>query len=174
MNEEEVIKIMQRIKNNFSQFRSAEQNVIEEWCKRLKDYDFDEVMRELESYFEYATEPPLISTLTQNLKKKTEPKEPTGIFMCNRCRKRFRSIKEADECEERDKSLKYIIKMCDVFDINPNEYFKPYATRCSLKEINDNYETFMRRVCKEQQKNPKLHGLELEGLRMYYREVLAK
>lgn len=168
MTKEQVYTIIKRIKANYSTFRDTDVDVIQEWCNRLSKYNYEEVLKKLEDYIEYAKEPPLINDLTENLIKIDDIKEIKGYFLCSKCGKKCNSIEEADECYERDLTLNLINKYCNIFNLDKTKYFKDDT----LKEINKNYDKFVLKVIECQKKTPLLVGRDLQGLRIYYKNVL--
>jgi len=168
MTKEQIYYIIKRIKANYSTFRDTDKDVIQEWCNRLSKYNYEEVLKQLENYIEYAKEPPLINDLTENLKKIDDKKETNGYIICSRCGKKYKDIEEADKCYERDITLNQINKYCNIFNLEKKRYFK----NDSYEELNNNYDNFLLEVIEQQKKNPLLVGKDLQGLRIYYKNVL--
>lgn len=174
MTRDEVMALFRRIKANYSTFRSDNLDVIEEWAKKLSEYDCDEINENLIDYIEYEREEPKLCDLTFGLKKLKNKSNIKATYVCSTCGKKYNSLEKCNECYELDRTLSYITKMSDLLGINANEYFKPYYTRCSVSEINRNYNDWILRVVEEQKKNPLLKGRELESLRSYYKHVILK
>ena len=159
------------IKNIYPSF-SLTKGVLEEWTKRLSNYDFEDVEKAFNEYVLSGNkETIMIIDLIKDLKTIEEKKPIKGIFYCKRCNKHYDTLEKAEECEDRDRSIKYIKKMSQKFGISIEEYFGN-INKISTKELYERYDDFMLRVCREQQKNPKLVSYELEGLRGYYKHVL--
>lgn len=168
MTKEEVYKIIKRIKANYSTFRDTDIDVIQEWCNRLSKYNYEEVLKKLEDYLEYAKEPPLINDLTENLNKANQEFKIDGYIICSKCGKKYETIEDADKCYERDLTLNQINKYCNIFNIDKNKYFK----NDTYEELNKNYDTFLLDVIEQQKKTPLLVGKDLQALRVYYKNVL--
>jgi len=167
MNKEQVTKLLLKIKANYQMF-SIEDYVIEEWCNRLSKYNYEDITKKLEDYIEYHKEPPLINDLTEGLLKIGDEFKLDGYVFCSRCGRKYNSIEEADECYERDIMLNQINKYCNMFDIDKKKYFKDE----SIKELSKNYDRFLLDVIECQKKRPLLKGKDLQGLRVYYKNVL--
>lgn len=171
MKKDEVYELLNRIKANYSDFRNTNEDVIKEWNRRLYEYDPEEINNALDKYLEYGDKPPLINQLTEGLKKTNERLELRGTFICPNCGLKYSTYEACLECVDRDRTLAYITKMSEKFNLNPNEYFLPSYTRC--KDLNTNYDKWIYRIIQEQKQNPILKEKELIGLRQYYKYVLA-
>ena len=82
-----------------------------EWSKRLKEYDYNEVLEQLDIYVASRDdEPPTFGILTHPLRtfKQKEQDAAPGYYHCTRCGKKYLSMKEADDCFERDLDISYI------------------------------------------------------------------
>ena len=170
---EEVETLVRAISNTYPTFRNSKE-VIEEWYKRLAHYDYEDVEKNFNNYVLGGnTQPITIVDLIRGIYTKEQKQPVKGYFYCSRCNRRYRTIKEADECYERDLHIAYIKKMSDKFNIRYTEYFGNLYN-ATLEDINKNYDQFIIRLADEQKKNPILKGLELEGLRTYYKQVIMK
>lgn len=175
MTDNETKRIIERIKNNFSEFRSTDKGVIQEWCSRLSKYDYQDINKALDEYLEYGKEAPLISVLTSKCKTLEEKgQEEHAIYQCGYCNRWHKSLNSADECYDRDIAIHQIEKYSKLFAINENEYFRPELRKCGLEEINANYKNFIIRVIKEEKKEPKLSEMELKSLKLYYENVIKE
>jgi hypothetical protein len=174
MIEEQTKKLLKRIKANYPSFRNDNEDVIKEWHTRLKNYLYEDIDYSLDRYLEADNqEAPRVNSITYGIKTiKEQNQEIVGIFYCSSCHKGFQSLIEANECYERDRTIAYITKMCKLFGINADDYFKPQLKTCSTNEIDKHYNEFIIRIIEEQKKNPKLKNIELMGLREYYKHVI--
>lgn len=173
MQEEEVREIMSIIKSNYQNF-SINEEVINEWCRRLSIYDYEDIKHQLDSYLEYGEEPPRINQLTYGVTPKEKKEEKfNGYVYCSKCGKAYTDLKKVDECYERDLDIEYILKMCIKFNLNPNDYFGD-INRVSLASINRNYDNFIIKLGQLQKEKNILSGNELKGLRGYYKNVIMK
>lgn len=170
MTKEQVYKIIKRIKANYSTFRDTDVDVIQEWCNRLSEYNYEDILINLEKYLEYAKEPPLINDLTSNLIKHDDAVDQERYIICSRCGKKYKTLEEVDKCYERDITLKQVNKYCNIFNLDKKIYFKDD----SYEELNKNYDNFLLDVIEHQKKNPLLTGKDLQGLRTYYKNVLRR
>lgn len=170
MTKDQVYKIIKKIKANYSTFRDTDVDVIQEWCDRLSEYNYDQILNKLKDYVEYAKEPPLINDLTENVDKIYQDKGFDGYIICSRCQKKYKTMQEADQCYERDLTLNQVNKYCKIFNLNRNDYFKDD----SYEELNKNYDNFLLKIIEYQKKNPLLNGKDLQGLRIYYKNVLRR
>lgn len=178
MNEEEVKELLKKIKANYQDFQIDKEYIIDEWCERLSHYSKEEVYQNLENHFNGPrnNEIPRLSSLTKNIitveLKESREKDPEGVFYCQWCGTDYNSLIEVKECQERCLRLKYIAKMMDLFLIDPIETFGKSIYRCSLKELNNNYDDFIKKVIKAESENHKLNSMELQGLKAYYENCL--
>lgn len=172
MNDNQVYEILKIIKSNYQTFR-IEEDVVSEWFRRLKDYDYKEVRYKLEDYLSYGEEYPRINQLINGLKKIDEKGQKLeGIFICKKCGRHYDDIIDMDRCYERDMDIEYIWKMSEKFNINANEYFRPSLSKATLEEINRGYNNFILRIIEEEKKEPKLTESEKKGIKGYYNNVI--
>lgn len=173
MKEEQIDMLIGAIKNTYPTF-SLTKGVINEWTKRLLNYDFEDVERNFNNYvLSGNTQPITIVDLIRGLQTK-EQKEPiNGMFFCMKCKRRYNTIEEMEKCYERDMDIAYIKKMSDKFGIKYTEYFGNLYD-ATLEDINKNYNNFIIRLVEEQEKKGILKGYELLGLNAYYEKVVLK
>ena len=173
MQENEVRQIMSIIKSNYQNF-SVNEDVINEWCRRLSSYSYEDIRNQLDNYLDYGEEPPRINQLTYGVKTlEQKQNEFNGYVYCSKCGKRYNDFKKANECYERDMDIQYILKMCIKFNLNPNDFFGD-INRASLNTINKYYDDFIIKLGQLQKENNVLSGNELKGLRVYYKNVIMK
>ena len=170
---EETNTLIRTIKNTYPNV-PLNKNIIEEWYKRLLNYDFEDIETNFNNYvLSGNTQPITIVDLIKGLQTK-EQKEPiNGMFYCMRCKRRYNTIEEMEKCYERDMDIKYIKKMSDKFGIKYTEYFGNLYN-ATLDDINKNYDNFIIKLIQEQEKNNILSGDDLRGLNTYYKNVIIK
>lgn len=175
MSENQVMNLISAIKNLYPKF-SDKDGTIREWVKRLSDYDYDEIMSAFENWVDTGyEEPPQFTDLTYGLTKisKGSPLEQ-GLFPCKRCGKKYKTMKEQDDCEEKDRSIGYIRRMCKFFNLREETYFYDNLNRLSLEDINARYDNFMNELFKLQKEQGVLTRGHLEGLRAVFANVYKK
>jgi len=173
MTNDEIDTLMSAIKNTYPNF-SINEGVIEEWTKRLRNYDFADVENAFNKYVLAGNKETIsIVDLIRDLKTIEQKKPKKGDYFCTRCGKHYETPDEADKCYERDMDIAYIRRMCKKLMIDETEYFGNLKF-VTLDEINANYNDFILRILKENKKRNVLRGLELDGVMLYYNNVIAK
>lgn len=85
MNKIEISNLFKRINNHYNMFTISEEK-IEEWYKFLKDYDSDEVNKELDKYINYGYDnAPFLYQLNRGLTKIQTKEEKSWITCCDIC-----------------------------------------------------------------------------------------
>lgn len=175
MTEKQTEQLLKSIKSLFSRFR-VDEDVMNEWSKRLKEYDYNEVLEQLDIYVASRDdEPPTFGILTHPLRtfKQKEQDEVDCYYYCSRCRKRYLSMKEADECFERDLDISYIKRLSKKLEINPTEFFGDLRT-VTLETINKNYTNFIKKVVLVEKEKNVLNGFERQGINGYWKHVIME
>lgn len=89
MDTKEVRELFERIKSFYNMFVYDDKKILE-WHKFLKDYDCEEVNKELDKYINNGYDnPPLVYHLNRNLSKIETQEESSWITECEYCKQRF-------------------------------------------------------------------------------------
>lgn len=174
MNKSEVEKLLKIIKSFYPYF-SITEDVFENWSKKLKDYEFNEVLEELDNYVNSGDkEPPTIGILIHPLKtfSQKESANVQGLHVCSLCNKKFKSMEEADKCYERDLDLRYIKKMSSKLGFNPSEIFGDLRS-VTLETINEKYSSFIKKIVSEEKQKHLLTQKEKDGINLYWKYVIV-
>ena len=181
MTEIEVRKFLEKIKAHYQEFKNDETFISREWLEGLCPYDKEDVYAKFQEHIdnEYlADKVPKIHVLTKWLvptnekKKKRQPIK--GKIFCRWCKEACSNTYYLSLHEERCLRLRYICKMCDLFKINPGEYFGKNFLNVTLAELDENYNRFILRVIEEEKKQHKLKPFQREGIKLYYQNALNK
>lgn len=90
---------------------------------------------------------------------------------CRYCKKEYNDLWKVHFCEDTCRSKRYIHKMEKLFDLDLKSLFGgDIDTNNSL--IDKNYNKFMVEVIKKEKEQPRLSTRDLEGVKMYYENVL--
>lgn len=166
MNKEQVINLLKRIKGSYG--ITITEEMLEEYREILKNYDYNDVIVNYETYILENRFEPKISDLIKDLKTlEHKQKEKQEII------ERDYYVSKSDRDYERNLRIKYIKKMCSKFNLNKNDYFNN-IDNMSLDNINARYDSFVWSLAELQTKYHTLTGYELIGLRGYYKNVLLK
>lgn len=174
MNKSEVEKLLKIIKSFYPYF-SITEDVFENWSKKLKDYEFNEVLEELDNYVNSGDkEPPTMSILIYPLKTLSQKDSANvqGLHVCSLCNKKFKSMEEADKCYERDLDLRYINKMSSKLGFNPSEIFGDLRA-VTLETINEKYPSFIKKIISEEKQKHLLTQKEKDGINLYWKYVIV-
>ena len=119
MNKQEIAKLFSRIKSHYNTFTTGDEK-IEEWYKFLKDYDCEEVNKELDKYIGYGYDnPPLVHHLNRNLSKKETLEENSWITECDICKERItiynNDMTEYEKHFRKCSKIDFIDRMCVKF-----------------------------------------------------------
>lgn len=175
MTEKQTEQLLKSIKSLFPRFR-LDEDVMNEWSKRLKGYDYNEVLEQLDIYVASRDdEPPTFGILTHPLRtfEQKEQDEADCYYYCSRCNKKYLSMKEADDCYDRDLDLSYITRISKKLDINPTEFFGDLRTVTS-ETINNNYTIFIKKVVLVEKEKNVLNSFERQGINDYWKHVLME
>lgn len=105
MTKKETVDFIQKIKAYYPTFRLEEEGV-NEWASRLKDYDLSDVLEKFEKHLEgeySSTEPPKLHYLTKYLKTKEEKERISHDYLirCNLCGdEMYYSVYESEHYEK--------------------------------------------------------------------------
>lgn len=175
MTKQQTEQLLRLIKSYFQYF-SLTEDVFENWSEKLKDYDFNEVLEQLDNYIDSGDEDiPTLSLLIHPLKTFEQKKEDEapGYYHCTRCGKKYLSMKEADDCFDRDLDLSYIKRISKKLEINPTEFFGDLRT-VTLEKINNNYTNFIKKVVLVEKEKNVLNSLEKQGINDYWKHVVME
>lgn len=175
MTEKQTEQLLKSIKSLFSRFR-VDEDVMNEWSKRLKEYDYNEVLEQLDIYVASRDdEPPTFGILTHPLRtfKQKEQDAAPGYYHCTRCGKKYLSMEEADDCFERDLDISYIKRISKKLGINPTEFFGDLRT-VTLEIINKNYTNFIKKVVLVEKEKNVLNNFEKQGINGYWKHVIME
>lgn len=116
MNAREIKDLFDRIKSHYTMF-TYDDKKIQEWYRFLKDYDNDEVNKELDKYIGYGYDnPPLVHHLNRNLTKKETNEENSWITECEYCKQRFtiynNDMREYEKHHRKCSKIDFIDRMC--------------------------------------------------------------
>lgn len=174
MTEKQTEQLLKSIKSLFPRFR-LDEDVMNEWSKRLKGYDYNEVLEQLDIYVASRDdEPPTFGILTHPLKtlSQKESANVQGLYVCSLCDKKFKSMEEADKCYERDLDLRYIKKMSSKLGFNPSEIFGDLRS-VTLETINEKYPSFIKKIVSEEKQKHLLTQKEKDGINLYWKYVIV-
>lgn len=178
MTVEETVKIMDKVKANYQNFKSDEDYIIAEWTQRLSQYDYKEVDDELDIYIERGNkEYPKVGQLVrdlQTIKKKETINHVDGKFYCRWCNTEWNNYEYLKLCEERCLRLNFIAKMIDLFQIDQMQIFGKPIFKCKLRELNEGYDKLIIEVLKQEEEKHLLKPLELQGIKSYYDNCIKK
>lgn len=147
-----------------------------EWSKRLKGYDYNEVLEQLDIYVASKDdEPPTFGILTHPLRtfEQKEQDAAPGYYHCTRCGKKYLSMEEADNCFERDLDISYIKRISKKLGINPAEFFGDLRI-VTLETINKNYTNFIKKVVLVEKEKNVLNNFEKQGINGYWKHVIME
>ena len=136
---EQVIEILKIIDINYYTGYSSDKEVIEEWFRKLKDYDFKEVKDRLDNYMEksidrrYAPKKAFLYVGLNTIQKKEYLKNK--LTLCNYCNKKINieDKKHLNRCRDID----YICKNVKKY-LNKN-ISKEKISKLSDEEITDKF-----------------------------------
>ena len=172
MTNDEIDTLINAIKNTYPNF-SINKGVLEEWTRRLSNYDYEDIQNAFNKYVLAGNKETIsLVDLIRDVRTKEQKKPISGDFFCLRCNKHYDNIEDADRCYELDMDKSYITRMSKKFNIDETEYFGDlkYA---DLDTINNNYQDFIIRLVEENEEKRLLKGLELDGLMLYYNNIIA-
>ena len=176
MTPEEALKIMEKVKANYQNFKNDEDYIIAEWTQRLNQYNYYEVDKQLDIYILQGNkEIPRIGQLVKDLhtiKQDENLKNIKGKFYCRWCKTEWKNVEHMQLCEERCLRLNYLARMIDLFLIDPIPYFKKPIYNCKLRELNEGYDKFILEVIKKDDEKHLLKPLERHGIMTYYEHCI--
>lgn len=175
MTKQQTEQLLRAIKSFFPYF-SLTEDVFENWSEKLKDYDFNEVLEQLDNYVDSGDENvPTLSLLIHPLKTFAQKEEDAapGYYHCTRCGKKYLSMEEADDCFERDLDISYIKRISKKLGINPTEFFGDLRT-VTLETINKNYTSFIKKVVLVEKEKNVLNNFEKQGINGYWKHVIME
>lgn len=165
-----------KIIKSFYQYFSITEDVLLNWPKKLKNYDYNDVLEQLDDYIDSGNENcPKIADLISSIKTIEEKELMNTPYLqtCIRCGKRYKTIIERDNCYERDMRIRYIEKMCKKLDINAVDYFGDLRT-AKLDTLNQNYSNFIKEIVRKEKEKQVLNQYEKAGINQYWKYVIAK
>lgn len=116
------------------------------WEEQLSQYDYEDIndrLRELMSEDRYAYQPPLLEALTRGLTKKSNKVDLSDYrYPCMFCRRLFDSIDEVHKHEDRCRSIKYLERQCERFNLQTLDKRKFYEM--DEDEFEERYNKFLR------------------------------
>ena len=172
----EVKKIMDKVKANYQNFKDDEEYIVAEWTQRLKQYDYNEVNKELNNYILRGNKDiPRIGQLVRDLhtiKQQDDIQNIKGKFYCRWCGTEWEKLEYEQLCEERCLRLNFIAKMIDLFRIDQEKFFGKPIYKCKLRELNEGYNKFILEVIRQDNEKHLLKPLERQGIMAYYDNYL--
>lgn len=126
MKQKEVIDLIKLIDRTYNTDYAGDGDIVKDWFKVLKNYDFDDITNSLEYYMKnYTTYPPKVYELTKGYKTINDKKLLDGAY--TRCLFCGKTIPIGDKHEDKCRSIEFIrnaVKRFKDQDIDKEKYYK--------------------------------------------------
>lgn len=156
MNREQVKTLFKRIKVHYNTFKSKDQDVFDEWCRRLQDYRANGVFDNFDRYLkEQHDEPPKVIDLINEFIRIEKDFNSINCTICGR----KESLSNYDKHFSRCNSIDYICR-------SSKKYFGQVLNKQKLWELSDEeFEDRYWKFCKKLVDVQELSDLEKTSLR---------